>query len=122
LSRIQEGLSSYPRDPRLLQIQETVQRDLQAQRRQVRRRDVEELRRIEAEIDTATESAKPALGERVRAVAEKHSTDGEVLTLANGLLHRLGLEVARNISSASPESESATLTYHTPPANSSGLL
>ena len=120
LSRIQEGLSSYPRDPRLLQIQETVQRDLQAQRRQVRRRDVEELRRIEAEIDTATESAKPALGERVRAVAEKHSTDGEVLTLANGLLHRLGLEVARNISSASPESESATLTYHTPPANSSG--
>ena len=49
LARIQEGLSSYPREPRLLQLQETIQRDLQAQRRQARRRDVEELRRIETE-------------------------------------------------------------------------
>jgi serine/threonine protein kinase len=119
LSRIQEGLSTYPREPRLIQIQETVQRDLQVQRRQARRRDVDELRRIESEIDAATDSAKPALGERVRAVANRYSTDGELLTLANGLLHRLGmLEVARNISSASPESESATLTYNTPPAQS----
>src|ERR1022692_1684456 len=123
LSRIQEGLSTYPREPRLIQIQETVQRDLQIQRRQARRRDVEELRRIESEIDTAADSAKPPWGERVRAVADKYSTDGEVLTLANGLLHRLGLlEVARDISSASPESESATLTYNTPPASASPSL
>jgi hypothetical protein len=119
LSRIQEGLSTYPREPRLIQIQETVQRDLQAQRRQARRRDVEELRRIESEIDAAMDSAaKQALGDRIRATAGRHATDGEVLSLANGLLHRLGLlEVAREISSASPESESATLTYHTPPAS-----
>ena len=119
LSRIQEGLSTYPREPRLIQIQETVQRDLQAQRRQTRRRDVEELRRIEGEIGAATDSAaKQSLGERIRVVADRYSTDGEVLTVANGLLHRLGLlEVARNISSASPESESATLTYNTPPAS-----
>ena len=123
LSRIQEGLSSYPREPRLIQIQETVQRDLQMQRRQNRRRDVEELRRIESEIDSSVDSAKLALGERVRAIADKYSTDGEVLTLANGLLHRLGLlEVKRELSSASPESESATLTYHTPPAGASNAL
>jgi serine/threonine-protein kinase len=118
LSRIQEGLSTYPREPRLIQIQETVQRDFQAQRRQFRRRDLEELRRIESEIDTTADTAKPALGERIRTVAEKYSTDGEMLTVANGLLHRLGLlEVARNISGTSPESESATLTYNTPPAS-----
>ncbi|MFZ0318520.1 MAG: protein kinase [Candidatus Sulfotelmatobacter sp.] len=123
LSRIQEGLSTYPREPRLIQIQETVQRDLQVQRRQNRRRDVEELRRIETEIKGAADSEKPALGEQVRAIADKYSTDGEVLTLANGLLHRLGLlEVEREISSASPESESATLTYHTPPASPSKAL
>ncbi len=123
LSRIQEGLSTYPREPRLIQIQETVQRDLQVQRRQNRRRDVEELRRIETEIEGAADSEKPALGEQVRAIADKYSTDGEVLTLANGLLHRLGLlEVEREISSASPESESATLTYHTPPASPSKAL
>jgi serine/threonine protein kinase/cytochrome c-type biogenesis protein CcmH/NrfG len=123
LSRIQEGLSSYPREPRLIQIQETVQRDLQVQRRQNRRRDAEELRKIEGEIAGAAESGKAVLGERVRAIADKYSTDGEVLTLANGLLHRLGLlEVEREISSASPESESATLTYHTPPASASRAL
>ena len=115
LSRIEEGLSVYPREPRLIQIQETVQRDLQTQRRQARRRDLEELRRMESEVDAATDAAsKQALGERVRAVADKYSTDGEVLTVANGLLHRLGLlEVTR--SSMRPSSESATLTFNTPP-------
>ena len=119
VARIEEGLSVYPRDPRLIQIQETVQRDFQTQRRQVRRRDLEELRRIESEIDTAADAAsKQALGERVRVIADKYSTDGEVLSVANGLLHRLGLlEVDRKITTGSPVSESATLTYNTPPAS-----
>jgi serine/threonine-protein kinase len=117
LSRIEEGLSVYPRESRLIQIQETVQRDLQTQRRQVRRRDLEELRRIDSEIEASTDAAeKQALVERLRALAEKYSTDGEVLSAANGILHRLGLlEVGRTIGVASPDSESATLTYHTPP-------
>jgi tetratricopeptide (TPR) repeat protein len=120
MSRIEEGLSVYPREPRLIQIQETVQRDLQTQRRQLRRRDVEELRRMENEVEAATNAAsKQALADRVRAVAEKYSKDGEVLSVANGLLHRLGLlEVTRTIASVSPDSESATKTYHTPPARS----
>jgi eukaryotic-like serine/threonine-protein kinase len=119
LARIEEGLSVYPREPRLIQIQETVQRDLQTQRRQVRRRDLEELRRIEGEVDAAADIAsKQALGERVRVVADKYATDGEVLTVANGILHRLGLlEVDRKITTGSPESESATLTYNTPRAS-----
>ncbi|MGB7602148.1 MAG: protein kinase [Candidatus Sulfotelmatobacter sp.] len=116
LARIQEGLSSFPREPRLLQLQETVQRDLQAQRRQARRRDVEELRRIETEIDSAADGdTKQATGDRVRAIANKYSTDGEILSLANSLLNRLGfLKVDRKVSATSPESESATLTYHAP--------
>src|ERR1019366_8399306 len=115
LSRIEEGLSVYPREPRLVQIQETVQRDLQTQRRQLRRRDLEELRRIESEIDAAAEAAsEQALGERVRAVADRYPTDGEVLSVANGLLHRLGLlEVDRKITTEAPGSGSATLTYTT---------
>jgi len=107
LSRIEEGLAVYPREPRLIQIQETVQRDLQAQRRQTRRRDMEELRRMESEFDTAVDAAaKQALGERVHAVAEKYATDGELLSVANGLLHRLGLlEVSTRISTGSHDSE-----------------
>ena len=118
LARIEEGLSVYPREPRLIQIQETVQRDLQIQRRQTRRRDLEELRSMESEIDAATDAAsKQALGERVRAVADKYLNDGEVLSVANGLLRRLGLaEVSRKSSIESPESASATVTFHTPPA------
>jgi serine/threonine protein kinase len=119
LSRIEEGLSVYPREPRLIQIQETVQRDLQTQRRQARRRDLEELRRMESEFDAAKDAAeKEALVGRLRALAEKYSTDGEVLSVANGVLHRLGLlEVDRKVVTGSPDSESATLTYHTPPAS-----
>ena len=74
LSRIEEGLSVYPREPRLIQIQETVQRDLQTQRRQTRRRDLEELRRIESEIDAAArmQHRSRPWRERVRVVAEKY--------------------------------------------------
>src|SRR5208282_3468315 len=117
LSRIEEGLSVYPREPRLIQIQEIVQRDLQIQRRQTRRRDLEELRSMESEIDAATDAAsKQALGERVRAVADKHPKDGELLSVANGLLHRLGLlEGSRRNLVESPESQSATQTFHTLP-------
>jgi serine/threonine protein kinase len=119
LSRIEEGLSVYPREPRLIQIQETVQRDLQAQRRQTRRRDLEELRRIEGEIDAAGDAeSKQVFGERVRALADKYPTDGELLTVANGLLHRLGLlEADRKITTQPPGADSATLTYNTPPAS-----
>ena len=123
LSRIEEGLFVYPRESRLIQIHETVQRDLQTQRRQTRRRDLEELRRMESEIDAATDAASTqALEERVRAVADKYSNDGEVQSIANGLLHRLGLlEVSRTNPTGPPDSESATLTYHAPPASAPEL-
>jgi tetratricopeptide (TPR) repeat protein/tRNA A-37 threonylcarbamoyl transferase component Bud32 len=123
LSRIEEGLSVYPREPRLIQIQETVQRDLQTQRRQTRRRDLEELRRMESEFNGSADAAqRDVLVGRLRSLAEKYSTDGEVLSVANGMLHRLGLlEVDRKITTQSPESESPTLTYNTPPASAPEL-
>ncbi len=103
----------------MIQIQETVQRDLQTQRRQTRRRDLEEVRRVESELAASTDAAnKQAVVERLQTLAEKYSTDGEILSIANGILHRLGLlELERPIPTASPDSESATLTYHTPPAS-----
>ncbi len=116
LSRIEEGLSVYPREPRLIQIQETVQRDLQTQRKQVRRRDLEELRSLESEFDASMDAAaKDALAGRLRALAEKYSSDGEILSISNGILHRMGLlEVERTVTTSSPDSDSATLTYNTP--------
>ncbi len=120
LSRIEEGLSVYPREPRLVQLQDVVQGDLQIQRRQSRRRDLEELRSMESEIDAAADgAAKQTLGQRVRTLADKYANDSEVQTIANGLLRRLGLdELSTKTSLGSLASETATLTYHPRPASS----
>lgn len=92
LSRIEEGLAAYPREPRLLQIRDTLQKELQSQRRQIRRRDLEELRSLEHEAAAATDPAvKQSFGERAQTLAEKYADDEEVLTVADGLLQRLNL-------------------------------
>jgi serine/threonine protein kinase len=90
LSRIEEALAAYPREVRLTQIQETVQRELQSQRLQMRRRDLEELRRMEGEAETITDPAgKRVFGERVQSLAGKYLEDEEVLAVANGLLGQM---------------------------------
>jgi hypothetical protein len=84
-------LAVHPDDPKLLQIQDAIQRDQGARRRQARRSDLEDLRRMEREIDEAADvAAKQALAGRIQGVAAKHWTDGEFLSVANRLLHRLG--------------------------------
>ncbi|MBZ5600260.1 MAG: protein kinase [Acidobacteriia bacterium] len=92
LSRIEGGLAAYPREPRLLQVQDTIQKELQAQRRQMRRRDLEELRGLEGEAAAATDPAlRQSFAERVRTLAEKYADDQEVVSVADGLLQRLNL-------------------------------
>ncbi len=92
LTRIEEGLTVYPREPRLIQVHESLQRDLQTQKRQTRRRDLEELRRVEREVDTAAdEAAKKALGERAQTLASKYTEDPEFLSVANPLLTKLNM-------------------------------
>jgi eukaryotic-like serine/threonine-protein kinase len=90
LARIEEVLASYPREPRLIQVQDTLQRELQVQRRQARRRDLEELRRMEQEAETLADAkAKQVFVERVQALANRHLEDEEILSSANGLLRGL---------------------------------
>jgi serine/threonine protein kinase len=92
LARIEEVLAAYSREPRLIQIQDTLQREIQTQRRQARRRDLEELRRMEQEAQTLPDpKTKQALAERVQALATRHLEDEEVLSSANGLLKRLNV-------------------------------
>jgi tetratricopeptide (TPR) repeat protein len=114
LAWVAEGLAVHPDDPKLLQIQNAIQRDQEAQRRQIRRGDVEDLRRLQREIEVATDvSAKQALAVRIQTVAAKHWTDGEILSIANALLLRLGL-VSQESSSASPRGKGATVILHVP--------
>jgi Flp pilus assembly protein TadD len=114
LAWVAEGLAVHPHDSKLLQIQDAIQRDQEARRRQARRGDLEDLRRLQHEIDGAADvAAKQALALRVQGVAAKHWTDGEILSIANALLLRLGL-VPQESSSASPRSKSATVILHVP--------
>jgi tetratricopeptide (TPR) repeat protein len=114
LAWVAEGLAVHPHDPNMLQIQDEIQRDQDARRRQARRGDLEDLRRLQREIDGATDvAAKQALAERIQAVAAKHWTDGEILSIANALLLRLGL-ISQESSSASPRSKGATVILHVP--------
>ena len=69
-----------------------MQRDLQAQLRQVRRRDLDELRHLESEAESASDAlAKQTLGSRARELADKYIEDEEVLSSANTLLQKLKL-------------------------------
>ncbi|HEY4904509.1 MAG TPA: protein kinase [Candidatus Sulfotelmatobacter sp.] len=116
LSRVEEGLSTYPREPRLIQIQETVQRDLQTQKRQTRRRDLEELRRLESDIPSAADpEAKQALASRARELADKYVDDEELLSTVNGVLEKLSLPgVTGTRASQDASSGSATLSFAAP--------
>ncbi|MFZ0417436.1 MAG: hypothetical protein WAM04_04990 [Candidatus Sulfotelmatobacter sp.] len=114
LAWVAEGLAVHPDAPKLLQIQDAIQRDQGALRRQARRGDLEDLRRLQREIDGATDvAAKQALAVRIQTVAAKHWTDGEILSIANALLLRLGL-VSQESSGASPRGKGATVILHVP--------
>jgi tetratricopeptide (TPR) repeat protein len=114
LAWVAEGMAVHPHDPKLLQIQDAIQRDQDARRRQARRSDLDDLRRMQREIEGAADvAAKQAIAERIQAVAAKHWTDGEILSIANALLLRLGL-VPQESSSASPRSKGATVILHVP--------
>ena len=114
LAWVAEGLAVHPHDPKLLQIQNEIQRDQDAQRRQARRGDLEDLRRLQREVDGAIDvAAKQALAGRIQALAAKYWTDGEILAVANRLLRRLGF-VPQESSTASPHSKGATVIFHVP--------
>jgi tetratricopeptide (TPR) repeat protein len=114
LAWVAEGLAVHPHDPKLLQIQDEIQRDQEARRRQARRGDLEDLRRLQREIDGATDvAAKQALAMRIQTLAAKHWTDGEILSIANALLLRLGL-IPQESASASSRKKSATVILHVP--------
>src|SRR5579862_4680923 len=116
LSRVEEGLSSYPREMRLIQIRDAVQRDLHVQRRQTRRRDLEELRRLDSEADSATDlEVKQTLGAKARALADRYLEDEEVLSSANGLLQKLNLHGVTGKGSTPAATSAATLSFAAAP-------
>jgi tetratricopeptide (TPR) repeat protein len=113
LAWVAEGLAVHPDDPKLLQIQDSIQRDQGVRRRQTRRGDLDNLRRMELEIDAGADDAvKQALAGRIQGMAAKYWTDGEMLSIANRLLHQLGM--APKASAGAPRGKGAALIFHVP--------
>lgn len=117
LAWVAEGLAVHPSDTKLIQVQDEIQRDQGARKRQARRGDLDDLRRMEREIAGAKDlGAKQALAERIQGLAAKHWTDGEILSIANALLLRLGLVPQEN-SGTPGRGKGATLILHVPRQN-----
>jgi eukaryotic-like serine/threonine-protein kinase len=116
LSRVEEALSSYPREMRLIQIKDAVHRDLQTQRRQTRRRDLEELHRLESEAESVSDpDTKQSLGSKARALADKYLEDEEVLSSANILLQKLNLPGVTGKGTGRDLTSGATLSFAATP-------
>ncbi len=116
LAWVAEGLAVHPDNSKLLQIHDAIQRDQGARRRQARRGDVQDLRRMELRISEATDvAAKQALAERIQGLAAKYWTDGEILAIANRLLSQLGfVPKDEKSSTGSPQGKGATVIFHVP--------
>ena len=83
LAWVAEGLAVHPDAPELLQIHDAIQRDQGALRRQARRGDLEDLRRMQREIDAATDVAAK------QALAGAHTNRGrQALDGWRNLVHR----------------------------------
>jgi serine/threonine-protein kinase len=116
MSRVEEALSAYPREMRLIQTRDAVQRDLQSQQKLARHRDLDELRRLESEAESASDVlARKTLGSRARELADKYVEDAEVLSSANGLLQKLNLPSLPSKGASSDLTFEATQSFVAPP-------
>ncbi|MBI1982686.1 MAG: protein kinase, partial [Acidobacteria bacterium] len=88
---VEQGLATYPRNPRLGQLHGTLGvAILESQRRQARRRDLEELGRLDREAEAVANAASAKqLSGRLQTIARKYSDDSEVLSVAKNIETRL---------------------------------
>ncbi len=93
LARVDGGLVSYPHETRLLQIRETLQKNLsQTQLRQIRKNDLDELRKLDQQTQTLTDAtALRTVAERIRTLAAKYPEDHQFQTVSNDIHARLSV-------------------------------
>jgi eukaryotic-like serine/threonine-protein kinase len=122
LSRIDETLLAYPSEFRLLQMRETLQREIaQSQLRQERRQDLDELRRLQREVESATDrSLTGAFGKRAQSLAGKYPNDEEFASVAKELAARTAIFEAYE-PGVRPE-ESQAKAVQTTPLSSPGAV
>ena len=93
LSKIEDGLQAYPGDFRLAQIRETLQREMaESQHRQERRQDLDELRRLQKNVESASDpSVTAGFGKRAQTLAGKYPNDDDFASLAKEVAARTSI-------------------------------
>jgi tRNA A-37 threonylcarbamoyl transferase component Bud32/cytochrome c-type biogenesis protein CcmH/NrfG len=120
MAQVNEGLSSYPHETRLLHMRETLQKEMaQHEERQNRRRDLEELRQLERDAEQTKDlSAIQSYRDRAQTVAGKYSGDKEFASLSSDLLrflssmeNRRETVLAEQPADDKPDTPNATLLF-----------
>ena len=90
LAQLQQGLAAYPAEPRLLQVNDTLQKESLRSALEAYRRDLDGLRRLERDAEaTADAQVLKALCQEARALAQRHPEDAEFQSLAGSVGQRL---------------------------------
>jgi serine/threonine-protein kinase len=86
LAKVHEGLTAYPNDGRLVQLQNTLKRTLNDQARTRRTRDLEELRQLSQQVkQTYDQTSLTALLERSVVLTKLYPDDQEVHKVASDI-------------------------------------
>jgi len=119
LSVVIEMLATYPGESRLTQMRGTLEREIELQRMQVRRNDMDDLRRMEAQAAAPTEPATlQGLEARVRALANKYPGDAEILLVSGQVLERIAraAQQRQEKEAVAPPPKRAVVNLAPPPA------
>ena len=97
LAHMDQSLTAYPNDARLIQVRDTLQKEVsETQLRQDRRRDLDELKQLGREVEKALDgAATQTLSERTQALARKYSEDQEFQFIAGEIGQRLQASIVQ---------------------------
>ena len=106
LEQLQQGLAAHPAEPRLLQMNDTLQKESLRSALDAYRRDLDGLRRLKRDAEaTANPEVLKTLCQDARALAQRHPEDAEIQLLASSVGQRLASVTQLLQSPAAPKVE-----------------
>lgn len=95
--QVEQGLATYPYEPRFAQLRSTLDREMkEAKRRQARRNDLDEMGHLDRQAEKAAdEEAIKSLSDNAKSIAGRYPDDAEFRSVAESIASRLASAVAR---------------------------
>jgi len=107
-AEVEKGLTAYPSEPRLTAIRDTLSKQLrQSQQKQARLSDLDQLKNLEKEAQSAKSGELQAIWERSRVVAERYPQEADVQSVAREV-QRIVRARGGNAPTPKPKKKTAT--------------